>query len=99
MPRTSPQYRVKALDDATVKVTIPATWSFDGDAETFTLHVRPSGGYVRRSLPNGDWRQICDRLYDTGPTLLWYPGGRSFAEYIRREVRRRKRDDDKAGGY
>ncbi len=48
-----------------------------------------SGGYVREA--SASYPQVCERLYNTGNTLEWYPKYGGLITSIRREWRRRQR--------
>ena len=56
-----------------------------GDLINKTFHAPVDGGYVRDS----DDRQVCDKLYSGGSTLIW-SGTHPLIDLIRREYKRRK---------
>lgn len=50
-----------------------------------------SGGYVYESLPNGERRQVCDRLSTRGSTLTAPNDSAKLINVIRREYRAMRR--------
>ena len=57
-----------------------------------TFMCPPDGGYVREHQRDGDWRQVCDKLYGQGSTLM-APSRDALPEVIRREYRAMRRAD------
>lgn len=60
---------------------------YNGDVRERDFFAPPGGGYVREDWSNP--RQVCERLYQRGATLIWdaklYP---TLAALIRRERKR-----------
>lgn len=87
-------YSVRTIDETSCRITLPHYWT--DDVREYVLFVPARGGYVRRWNDDGTARQICDKLYDSGATLVFYPApGNDFARMIRREMRARKRADER----
>lgn len=87
-------YSVRTIDETSCRITLPHYWT--DDVREYVLFVPARGGYVRRWNDDGTARQICDKLYDSGATLVFYPApGSDFARMIRREMRARKRADER----
>lgn len=65
-----------------------------GEIETHTYWVGDGGGYVHEitpERPGTSGRQVCERLYSSGSTLMARP--ETLADVIRRELRRRREAD------
>lgn len=65
------------------------TLSYDGDdgervTRAFTCPI--DGGYVREYKAGGDLKQVCDKLYSHGSTLM-ASNRSSLADLIRREYK------------
>jgi len=60
-----------------------------------------SGGYVEKHVPRHGWFQVCDLLWDRGPTLRC--GAGQLADVVRRErraqLRRERRELAALRGY
>ena len=76
------------------------TLGLPGERERLFL-CRPEGGYVWELMPNGEHRQVCDRLHHRGPTLTC-PSRYALLGVIRREHARymqRRRAEQMRGEY